>query len=149
MERGRVVLSTVALTQVDDLLILFQGGTDIPESEITAWMDRIAKFDYDYLLISIHGSGGMNSKQRARIGEFWKQSGREHPRTAVLTESAVQRHIATAMTWILGKPIKVLAPDQLEEALKYLGTRANMAEVSRTVRAVHTALEEKSRLKTG
>ena len=143
MEYGRTVQKTTAYTRVDDLLMQCTGSVDVSETDLTEWITRLGTFDYRALLISVRGGGSLTSKQRGRIGDFWKRSDKKPPPTALLTDSTVARHVATAITWIIGAPLKAFEVSEVEPAVTYLGCEAKAAEVSRTLNSLHAALESK------
>jgi hypothetical protein len=134
---------------VDDVLIQCAGNSETLETDLTEWLTRLGTFDYQMLLISVRGDGGLNSKQRGRIADFWKKAGRKPPPTALLTDSAVARHVATAITWLLGAPLKAFETHEVAQAVSYLGAKATSAEISRTLNSLHAALEAKSKLRAG
>lgn len=143
MEHGRVVLKSTAYARVDDVLLQCTGSVDVSEADLSEWITRLSTFDYQALLISVRGGGSLTSKQRGRIGEFWKRSGRKPPPTALLTDSMVARHVATAITWLVNAPLKAFEVSEVEAAVTYLGGNAKATEVSRTLNSLHAALESK------
>ncbi|MFT3924628.1 MAG: hypothetical protein QM778_18960 [Myxococcales bacterium] len=145
MEFGRVVLKTMGWVRVDDVLIQCAGLHDTDDAELTEWLVRLGTFDYQALLISVRGGGGLTSKQRGRIGDFWKKAGRKPPPTALLTDSVVARHIGTAITWLIGSPLKGFEPGDVAAATAYLNCKAGAVEIGHTLDSVHTALAMKGK----
>jgi hypothetical protein len=88
---------------------------------------------------------GPNSKQRARIADYWKKSGRKTPRTVVLTDSAPARFVTQVISMLIGADTKCLAPSELETGLAYLGHPASVADVAGALAALHAALEFKQK----
>lgn len=96
--------------------------------------------------------GGPNSSQRKYLAEMWKRRGAMVP-TALLTPSAVIRGIATALNWVLPKPIRTFSPEQVEDAAGYLQlnkdeTRAAQAKIAE-LRAALGIADQTERMKTG
>jgi hypothetical protein len=137
-------LNNLAYAKIGKLLMMCTGKVEPTDDEISHWLERLAAYDYDALLFSSRGAGP-NSKQRARIAEFWRASGRKVPRTALLAESAAARFIMQAISWLLGVEAKSLPPDELRDALTYLGNPAPLPEVSGTLASLHAAVEFKQR----
>jgi hypothetical protein len=134
------VFECFAFTRVDDLLLLCtQGEGDVPARDFDAWIERLGVNDFSRILI--HDRGGQPSaRQRQRIAEFWKSSGRPHPRVALLTNSAVMRYLMTALEWILNAPTRCLPLDQVDQALAYLEFKGSAAQVEFAIRDLHEAL---------
>jgi hypothetical protein len=131
--------------RVQEVLILCTGEVQISERDLTSWLERLSVEDYRYLLISARGSSGFTSKQRSRVGEFWKQAGRTPPRVALLSDSAVARGVLTAIGWLLENPTRAFSPLDLRGALAFLGTSASALEVASQLEALHVALDKKAR----
>jgi hypothetical protein len=121
-------------------MVCSQGLSEPPAADFEVWMERLRRDDFSMLLI--HGDGGSpSSKQRARIAEYWKTSGRKTPRTAMLTNSMVTRGVLTAITWLLrDSESKAFPLDAFQDALAWLHFDGSVAEVAATVRGLHTAL---------
>jgi hypothetical protein len=143
MEYGRVILSHIAHTRVDDVLLLCIGERDMLDAEVDPWLGRLSVQDYKALLISCRGAGSLTSKQRVRIGEFWKT--RQAVPTALLTNSAVARHVGTAISWVSGVPLRGFEAHDHASALRYCGAQASVHEVRAVSDALHTAIEKKQR----
>jgi hypothetical protein len=139
-----VVLTNIAYARVGKLLMMCTSATDPTDAEIDTWIQRLATRDYEVLLFSAR-SGGPNSKQRARIAEYWRKSGRKVPRAALVTASAPARFIMQAISLLLNVEGKSFAPEELETALGYLGMPAPLADVSGSLAALHAAIEFKQR----
>jgi len=145
MEPVRVVLSQIAFARVQDVLLLCTGRHDFGDQDLASWLERLALDDYRCLLISSRGHSGFTSKQRSRVAEYWKQSGRKPPRVALLSDSAVSRGIVVAIGWSLDNPTKAFAPQDLAGALGFLGTSAPAAEIAQQLDALHVALDKNAR----
>jgi hypothetical protein len=141
---GRTVLSSWAFVRVNDLLVLCTDGNhEPPSADFDAWLVRMGKHDFTKLLIHSRG-GDPNSKQRLRIGEFWRNSGRPLPKTALLTDSLSARCVLTALNWILNtNDTKCLALRDLQPALAWLGYTGPESEIAAVVSSLHLALEHR------
>jgi hypothetical protein len=138
---GRTVLSTRAFTTLGDLLLVCTRGAEPPAVDFEVWMDRLRRPDFTKLLIYSEG-GTPSPKQRARITEYWKSSGRTPPQTVMLTNSLMERGVLTAIGWLLGgSGIKCLPLAEVEQALIWLGYTGSVAEVSLTIRSLRASLE--------
>jgi hypothetical protein len=138
------MLTNVALMRVGSVLITCLGKTEPTDAEIGKMIERFELNDYQALLFSARG-GGPNSKQRARIADSWKASGRKPPRTVLLTDSMAARFVAQVFSILLGTETRCLAPDELESGLAYLGRPAELGDVAGCLAALHAALEFKQR----
>jgi hypothetical protein len=140
-----VVLETLAHTRTEDVLLLVSGDRDASDADLERWLARLAVFDYKHLLIAACGEGGHSSKQRARIADFWKRSGRQAPRVAILTDSVVGRCVVTALSWVLGNPTRAFASQEHAAALTFLGSKVDPAAVAREISALHAGLRSGAR----
>lgn len=138
------MLTNMALTRLGSVLITCLAQTDPTDAEVEKMLARFALKDYQTLLFSARGAGP-NSKQRARIAEYWKQSGQKTPRTLVLTDSIPARFVTQVISMLLGAETKCLPPSQIEAGLAYLGYPAAVADVAGCLAALHAALEFKQR----
>jgi hypothetical protein len=145
MDTGRTVLDRLAYVRVQDVLLLCTGEGDATDQDLTKWLERLAVQDYRCLLVSTRSTGGLTSKQRSRIAEFWKSSSRRPPPVALLSDSALARGVLTALSWLLESPTKAFSPSDLRGALAYLGTHAPAAQISSQIDALDAALAKKSR----
>ena len=87
----------------------------------------------------------MNSKQRGRLGEFWRQAERPIPRTAVLTNSQLDRFVLTAIGWLISAAPKAFPADAWADALVYLGSGKTVYEMSGAAGAIHAELAARNR----
>jgi hypothetical protein len=138
------MLTNMALTRVGSVLITCLAHTDPSDAEIDKMLARFETQDYQTLLFSARGAGP-NSKQRARIAEYWKKSGRKTPRTVVLTDSVAARFVTQVISMLLGAETKCLSPSELESGLAYLGHPVGVADVAGALAALHAALEFKQK----
>ena len=145
MDTGRMVLDRLAYVRVQDVLLMVSGELGVSDQDMTTWLERLALHDYRAILVSTRGNGGISSKQRGRIADFWKRSGRKTPPVALVSDSAVSRGVLTAISWLLESPTKAFSPSDLRGALAFLGTSAPAAEVASHIDALHAALEKKTR----
>jgi hypothetical protein len=126
------ILPTLAFAKIGDTLFLCylrrQGPSDL---DWTAWLERLRIPDFDKLLVSSPVDAGPNSKQRQRVAEHWKSNGRSMPKVARLTASPVTRGAFTALSWLLSNfAMRAFAPDDLVEALAWLGSSARPGAAS-------------------
>ena len=140
----RTLLSNVAFTRVGSILITCLAQTDPTDAEIGKMIERFAVKDYQSLLFSARGAGP-NSKQRARIAEYWKQSGQKPPRTVLLTDSMAARVVGQLIGMLIGSETKCFAPGELEAGVAYLGHPAPVADVAACLAGLHAALERKQK----
>ena len=145
MDTGRMVLDRMAYVRVQDVLLMISGELGASDQDLSTWLERLAVYDYRGLLVSVRGNGGISSKQRGRIADFWKRAGRKPPPVALVSDSAVSRGVLTAISWMLESSTKAFAPSDLRGALAFLGTSAPIAEVASHLDALHAALEKKAR----
>ena len=71
------------------------------------------------MVVSGGGSSVPNAGQRQMVASMFARQSR-HPKVAVLTVSAVERHVITAFSWIMRNPIRGFAASQAAEAFDYL-----------------------------
>ena len=140
----RIVLTNIAITRVGSVLITCLAHTDPTDAEIGKMIERFDVKDYQFLLFSARGAGP-NSKQRARIAQYWKDSGRKTPRTLLITDSIAARFVGQVISMLIGNELKSCAPDDLESGLAYLGHPVPVADVAGCLAALHSALEFKQR----
>ena len=114
------------------------------DAEIGKMIERFDAKDYQTLLFSARGSGP-NSKQRARIADYWKKSGRKPPRTSLLTESVAARLVGQVISMLIGAEVRCFAPTEVESGLAYLGHPAAVADAAGCIAALHAALDFKQR----
>ena len=145
MDTGRMVLDRLAYMRVQDVLLMVSGELDASDQDLSTWLERLAVQDYRALLISTRGNGGLTSKQRGRIAEFWKRAGRKPPPVALVSDSAVSRGVLTAISWLLESPTKAFSPSDLRGALAFLGSSAPAPEIASQIDALHAALDKKTR----
>ena len=138
------MLTNIAVTRVGGVLITCLGQSDPTDAEIGKMIERFGQKDYQTLLFSARG-GGPNSKQRARIADYWKASGQKPPRTILLTDSMAARFVAQVISMLIGTETRCFAPSELESGLAYLGHPAELADVAGCLAALHAALEFKQR----
>ncbi|MFT3927034.1 MAG: hypothetical protein QM778_31095 [Myxococcales bacterium] len=121
------------------------GAGDPSDAEVDQMIKRFAMADFENLLFSAR-SGGPNSKQRARIAEYWKSTPTgKPPRTVVISDSAAARFVTQAISWLLGVDTKCLPSKELEQGLAHLGCSNLFAEVAGTIASLHAAIEFKAR----
>ena len=140
----RVVLTSIAFTRVGGVLITCLAHSDPTDAEIGKMIERFDQKDFQTMLFSARGAGP-NSKQRARISEYWKNSGRKTPRTALISDSIAARFVGQVISMLIGSELKCYSPNELESGLAYLGHPAPMADVAGALAALHSAIEFKQR----
>lgn len=134
------MLASMAIARVGGVLVTCQSQMDPTDAEIDKMIERFDLQDYQKLLFSARGTGP-NSKQRARIADYWKKSGRKTPRTVVMTDSASARFVTQVITMLIGTDTKCLPHSEIEAGLAYLGSPAPTADVAGCLAALHAALE--------
>jgi hypothetical protein len=134
------VLRTLAFTAEQDLLVLCHTSEPPTDAEWETWLTREVRREHRGLLISTDG-GAPNSRQRARVAEATAGKGRR-PGVALLTDSAFIRSVMTAFAWMLGKehPMKTFPRTAVEEAVVWLGVKAEPARARAAVARLQTAL---------
>jgi hypothetical protein len=141
-----VVLNQIAYSRVDDVLIMCAGAVDTGEEDFANWLRRLTAEDYRVLLISARGNGGLSAKQRGRVADYWKASGRIPPRVALLSNSTVARGVLIAISWLMdNSTTKAFAPEDVRGALAFLGTSVPAVVIASEVDMLHAALEAKAR----
>src|SRR5687768_13470248 len=95
--QNEAVPRSMAFELVGDLLVMCIGKGDPPNRDWEQWVERCRRIDYRGTLIASAG-GAPNSRQRARIAEVLADVARPPP-LALLTDSAVLRHVMTAFSW--------------------------------------------------
>jgi hypothetical protein len=144
-DRDTTVLECYAFARVGELLILCaQGEGEATPRDFEAWIERLGTNDFTKLLIHDRGARP-NAKQRARIAEFWRMSGRPSPKTVLLTDSAVARYILTALEWLLNSPTKAMPIDHVDQALAWLEFKGAPAQVEFLIRDMQEALSRKQK----
>lgn len=138
------MLANIAMARVGGVLVTCVAHADPTDAEIDKLIERFTVQDYQSLLFAVRGTGP-NSKQRARIADYWKKSGRKTPRTVVLTDSAPARFVTQVIAMLLGADTKCLPFSEVESGLAYLGYPAAVADVAGCLAALHAALEFKQR----
>jgi hypothetical protein len=139
----KIVLTNIAMARVGSVLVTCLGISEPSDQEVEQMIKRFAGADFDALLFSAR-SGGPNSKQRARIAEYWKSTpGGKPPRTVVLTDAMAARFVTQAISWLLNVDTKCLPSAEVEQGLAYLGRPNLLAEVSGSLAGLHAAIEFK------
>lgn len=135
------VLAQWAFTRVGATLVLVASGEQQPpETDVDAWMIRMARGDCRNVLL--HARGGVpDSRQRARLAAFWDKLPEPRPRFAMLTDSAFIRAAATALGWISQMKIEPFPITGLADALRYLGEVEKLETVRDTLSLLNRALD--------
>jgi hypothetical protein len=134
------VLSSIAFSTVDDLLVMCHSSAAPSDEEWNSWIERQALPRHRAILISTAG-GAPNSAQRARVAKAVDGIS-PRPPVALLTDSAVLRSLMTAFSWLLGadQRIKGFSPTAVAEAVSWLGVSTTPVRVEAVLRRLHTAL---------
>src|SRR5688572_13707828 len=88
------VLPTLAFAQVGPLIVLLHGPVAPSAQDWELWLEHASRRAYGALLIGSAG-GSPDARQRAQVANTRRADGSQRPRTAVLTDSALQRHLVT------------------------------------------------------
>lgn len=141
----RLVLTNMAMTRIGSVLVTCIGTNDLTDQEVDQMIKRFGVADFESILFSARGAGP-NSKQRARIAEFWKSSSAgKPPRTVVISDSAAARFVTQVFSWLLGMDVKCLPSRDLAQGLAHLGSPAPLADVSGALAGLHAAVEFKQK----
>ncbi len=132
------VLRTIAFAAVDEILVLVHSSADPSDAEWEAWIERERRRTHRALLISTAG-GAPNSRQRARVAEATPYARGQRPPVALLTDSAVTRHVMTAFAWILGAehPMRAFPRGAIVDAVAWLGAAPSVDRVKSTIQRLH------------
>jgi len=123
-------MQTIAYELVGNCFVLVVGRNNPADLE---W-DKYLSFVQGHLkpgsspvtLVSSSG-GGPTPAQRERLNKMTKTVGVEKTlKVAVLTESAIVRGIATALSWFVSG-YKAFPPDEIGDALDFLGVSGTTA----------------------
>ncbi|MET0384344.1 MAG: STAS/SEC14 domain-containing protein [Polyangiales bacterium] len=136
-----VVWTNWAFAQRGDTIVLCTAGESAPpEEDFALWLERLARGDFDKLLI--HTLGGQPSAtQRSRLTATLQQPGMPAVRMAMLTDSAVSRAMLTAFTWFFSdNRLRAFALDELQSALIWLRSDVALSEAADLVASLHAAL---------
>jgi hypothetical protein len=142
---NEVVLRSLAFELVGDLLVMCLGSGDPSNRDWEQWAERCRKLEHRGILITTAG-GAPNSRQRARIAEVMADVERPPP-VALLTDSAVIRHVMTAFSWLLGRKqaIKALPPSATLEAIQWLNVSAPLTRVQEALVRLQSAVANASK----
>ena len=143
--QAEVVLRSMAFELVDDLLVMCLGNTEPSNRDWEQWAERCRRMEHRAILITTAGASP-NSRQRARIAEVMEDVERPPP-VALLTDSAVVRHVMTAFSWLLGRKqaIKAFPPTAVLEALQWLGVQLPPARAQEALTRLRSGLASASR----
>ncbi|MET0390295.1 MAG: hypothetical protein ABW321_30265 [Polyangiales bacterium] len=135
-----VVLSTWAFERVGPVMVLCSGGErPPPEQDFSVWATRLANDDFCRLLIYSEG-GSPSARQRARIAEVMKSSGRS-VRVALMTDSQLARGFLTAIEWLIGAGnMRALPLAELNAGLRWLEAEDSAREVAQVIARLRAAL---------
>jgi hypothetical protein len=138
---GDTVLGTLAFAKVGDLIVLCHSSRDPSDAEWEQWLTREGRREHRALLISTDG-GKPNSRQRARVKEATSYPDGQRPPVALLTDSAVARHVMTAFVWLFGESsrVKVFPRAGIVEAAAWLGADGSLAPLRAALQRLHAAL---------
>lgn len=139
-----VVLRSWAYGQIAATLVLCTDDQAEPGREdIEAWLARLAVADFDQLLVHSRGVP-MSARDRSRFTAFWSKSERTMPPIALLTDSLAVRTVTTAFQWLTrNASLKTFAGDEVEDALRWLGSEAPPTQVRDLISRLGAALRAK------
>jgi hypothetical protein len=135
-------LPTLAFAQLGQLIVFVHGRVAPSAQDWDLWLDQARQRAYRALLIGSLG-GAPDARQRAQVANTTRVDGSARPRTALLTDSTVQRHVVTAFGWLLGdrQPMRAFGPDDVEAALTWLHVAVPSALVRTTRERLSAALD--------
>jgi hypothetical protein len=107
------------------IMILVHGEANVTREE---WSDlrRLAEENYrkpadervnGYLIVT--DGGGPTSAQRAEVSEYWQ--GKEAPKFAVVSDSALVRGIVTALQWLKLSKMTAFRSANIDSAIAHVG----------------------------
>jgi hypothetical protein len=144
--RNDTVLETLAFTAVGELLVLCHSKAHPSDAEWTTWVERERRREHKAILISTDG-GAPNSRQRARVAESTPYASGRRPPVALLTDSAVARHVMTAFAWILGNShsMRVFPRGDVADAVAWLGATSSLDHLRAAIERLHATLANQPR----
>lgn len=115
--------------------ILFVSATkpasDRDWSEYVTWLQKALKPGEKLKSLVYDRAGGPNAAQRKQLNDITASCSLQ---VAVITPSPIGRGVVTAMSWFKKDGYKPFSPNELDDALVYLGlSGATAAEVRKTV----------------
>lgn len=103
------------------MYVVVHGEQPPGDGEWKTYVDDMEKRASSVKGVLVYTLGaGPDPKQRKYVSDMWSRRGQMLP-LALVTPSAFVRGVVTALNWMLPKPIKTFTPDQLHEALDFLG----------------------------
>jgi hypothetical protein len=139
--RQDTVLETIAFAAVDDVIVLCHSKANPSDAEWDRWIPYERRGEHKVLLVVTLG-GAPNSRQRARVAELLRAKGGSTPPVAILTDSAINRTLMTAFTWLLGRQHQMKAFDLtgVDEAIGWAGVKVRPERVRAVVGRLQAAL---------
>lgn len=135
----------MAFGLVEDVKVLCQSRLDPSDASWDAWIDWSALHPMRKVLVTTRG-GAPAPAQRRRLAERRAQAGAEPEIVALLTDSSVLRGVLTAMSWITGNAVKAFKPDELMQAVAWLGVAEHSAELRAAIDALYAAIDRASKV---
>ena len=131
-------MQTMIFECVEKVLIVAHGTRAPLDEEWEAWMARMGRLDYDCVLILTDGAAP-TPKQRSATNAFWE--GKEKPKMAVLSESALVRGAIFAFYYLFKGGMRPFAPAHMNDALAFMDVPNTAWEaVARTALRLHGAI---------
>lgn len=140
------VVEHLGFGRIRDLLVLCHDEHEPSDLDWSAWLARLAAFDYDYLLISTRG-GGPCPKQRAKLALFWHEAGRPPPAIALLTDAEQPRSCMDSLAWFLRLDVTLHPASGLSAALAKLGSAAAQHGAAELLEKLHAELDQRCPLR--
>jgi hypothetical protein len=139
--RQDTVLETIAFATVEEVLVLCHSKANPSEAEWDVWIPNERRGEHRALLVVTLG-GAPNSRQRARVADVIRAKGGAAPPVAILTDSAINRTLMTAFTWLLGRRHEMKAFDLagVDEAIGWAGVKARPDRVRSAIARLQGAL---------
>ena len=137
VRRATTLLPTLGYALVGDLLLYRSRGESPSDADWDSWLERVAVPDFANLLV--YTTGGVPSAgQRSRLADRWKRGGRPNPHIAIVTDAALVRAVAGAISWLIGGMggPRFFAPEEIAQAVASLGGQTAASEVESLLRAL-------------
>ncbi len=110
-------MKTIAWRTVGDLIAIVHSNLPMDPADVEGVLRALRQPSTKKVLVHAGGRAVLDARQRSELAAVVKDN---DLRVVVLTDSAVQRGVVTALGWITGRHSS-FSPGQLEEALEYLG----------------------------
>ena len=124
---------------LDEMAIAVHTAAPPSDEDIQAWLREVVHHRAERILIMGGASPGPNAVQRKIMIEA-ARTNNLNPKTAILTDSAIARGVATVFNWFNISGIRIFTVNDVEGALRYLALDVSESEVRSAIESIRAKL---------